>query len=416
MTQAPGPRGNLFWGVWPAFQRDPVGVLQAAGADHGDIVRLRFGPITAHLLNNPDHIAHVLSRHADRYDKNTRSVARIKDTCGTSLLSAHEAAGAQHRRLLQPLFQPGAVARHKTQVIDITQQRLASWRGADAPVDVVHEMTTLVCRIAAKILFGAEVNAAKIETALAVILQDTWRRIKAPFDLARLSPAFHKRAFRDAVAQVDQIVFAIIAQRRMQGAVFDDVLGRLMQAQDGDALSDRALRDAVVTLLLAGHETTANALAWALWHCGQHPCAARAETRHIFAETIRLYPSIWIIERRAKVADQIGGYSIPKGSFVMISPYLLHRNPAVFPDPEAFDPARFASDAGADRHRHAYLPFGLGAHRCVGLHLAQMIGTTVLDTLRAQVTLQSLDPDTARIDPSMTLRHAGPLLMRPAWR
>ncbi|MEJ6397354.1 cytochrome P450 [Yoonia sp. 208BN28-4] len=415
MTRAPGPRGRFVSGVWPAFQRDPIGLLQSSVQTHGDIVRLRFGPIIAHLLNDPDAIAHVLSRHADRYDKRTRSVGQIAKSCGASLLSAGPEA-AQHRTLIQPLLQPNAVRRYTPVITQMTDQMLSIWRTQGGPVDVVHEMMTLVCRIVARLLFGADVQAARIEAALAVILDDTWRRIQAPLNLSNLSPRFHRRAFRQALAEVDRIVLDIIASRRDDRTAQDDVLQLLMQSGGDAGLSDQALRDAVVTLLLAGHETTANALAWAMWHCGLDPEAAKAPPEQIFAETIRLYPSIWIIERRAVVADTIGDFDIPKGSYVLISPYLLHRNDAVFPAPDVFDPSRFDSDAAQGRHRHAYLPFGLGQHRCIGLHLAQWIGQAVIAALHDNVSLMPVDPTAAQPDPGMTLRHKGPLWMQPDWR
>lgn len=180
------------------------------------------------------------------------------------------------------------------------------------------------------------------------------------------------------------------------------------QAEGDQKLSDQELRDAAVTLLLAGHETTANALAWAFFEVAGQPDKGlkTANPAHIFAEAVRLYPSIWIIARRAVVADEIGGYTIPRGSRVLISPYLIHRHPAFWTDPDSFDPTRHATQS--DRPRHAYIPFGLGPHRCIGLHMAQAIGAAVIGQVYSQFRLHRT-ADRPPLDPKITLRPAAPL-------
>ncbi|MBB5722568.1 cytochrome P450 [Loktanella ponticola] len=414
MTRAPGPKGSLFWGSLADFTSDALGLLWQATRDHGDVVRLRFGPITAHLVNHPDHITHVLSRHADRYDKNTRSVERIRATCGDSLLSANADAWARHRRLIQPIFQPKMFTDISAIVSDEMGPMLDRWRTADK-IDVASEMMHLVIAISARILFSSSVDAARVEAALAVILEDTWRRLQAPLDPSMISPAFHKRAFKDAVQTIGDVIFELIATRRRQIDAPDDLLSRLLAAHeaDGDAqLNDKELRDAAVTLLLGGHETTANALAWAFHAVAQSPDAGieTQDPAHIFAEAVRLYPSIWIVERRAIAADTIGGFDIPRGSSVLISPYLIHRHPDFWTDPDRFDPARHAVET--DRHRHAYIPFGLGQHRCVGLHMARAIASEVIAHVYAQFRLHPTG-QTPAVDPGITLRPTGPLWLCP---
>lgn len=413
--QAPGPRGLPITGSILRFKIGALPLLQQAARDYGDVVRLRFGPIKAHLLNHPDHIEHVLSRHADRYDKNTRSVARIKTTCGDSLLSANTPAWHRHRALIQPLFRPSLF----TNIADVVAGELAPyadrWRKARAPIDIAAEMTHLTIAISTRLLFSTSIDATKLETALAVILEDTWRRLEAPFDLATLSPALHRPAFRRALKTVDTIVFDLIADRRKQAAPPDDLLTQLLAARDASdpELSDQELRDAAVTLLLAGHETTANALAWAFYEMAGHPEITPQTTNpaHIFAETVRLYPSIWIVERRVVQEDVIAGYRIPRGTNVLISPYLIHRHPAFWDDPNRFDPDRHAVDTA--RPRHAYIPYGLGPHRCIGLHMAQAIGAEVLRQVFAQFTLHRAGPAVS-LDPKITLRPDGPLLLQVA--
>lgn len=417
-VQAPGPRGLPITGSLLRFKFGALPLLEQAAKDYGDVVRLRFGPIKAHLLNHPDHIEHVLSRHADHYDKNTRSVARIKATCGDSLLSANTTAWARHRALIQPLFRPSLFTDINTVVASEIAPLMDRWTQAaksNTPIDIAADMMHLVIGISARLIFSSSVDATKIEDALETILEDTWRRLEAPFDLSLASAKLHRPSFQKALTTVNTIVTDLIQDRRRSTDQPDDMLTRLLaahEATDDTQLSDQELRDAAVTLLLAGHETTANALAWAFYEMAQLTDRDPKTTNptHIFAEAIRLYPSIWIVERRVVVDDVIAGYRIPRGTSVLISPYLIHRHPAYWPAPNTFDPDRHATET--DRPRHAYIPFGLGQNRCIGLHMAQAIADEVLGQLYAQFRLHPVQ-NAIGIDPKITLRPDGPLLLQP---
>ncbi len=410
MTRAPGPRGGLIWGSLGAFQADPLGFLAQAAQEHGDIVRLRFGPVTAHLLNSPAAIEHVLSRNASNYDKATRSADRIAATTGDSLLSANAHAWERHRRLIQPVFQPKCFDGIKPVLDSLLDPMLARWRKAGR-IDIVDEMMQLVIAAVIKVLFTSDIDPMRISAPLEVILADTWRRIEAPLNAAMLSPKLHRPAFKAAVRAVNDVVFDLIRQRRKCTQWPDDVLTRLLRAHEAEGeaqLSDTELRDAAVTLLLAGHETTANALSWAFIHLLDAP--EIGDPARIFAEAIRLYPSIWVIERRAIAADVIDGFDIPRGSSVLISPYLLHRHPAFWPHASAFDPTRFAQ--GTPRPSAGYMPFGLGQHRCVGLYLANKMATHIIARVSHTVRLTLLPDQQPKTLAGITLRHEGPVLMR----
>lgn len=410
---APGPRGSVLWGSLSEFRRDALGLLSRSVQDHGDIVRLRFGPVIAHIVNHPDYVEQVLSRNAARYDKNTRSADRISATCGDSLLSANRQAWERHRRLIQPVFQP----RHLGGLDDIVDAKMEPlmdrWRKVAAvggEIDIVSEMMTLAISISAKALFSSDVDAERIEAALAVLLDDTWRRLEALVDLSMISDALHRPAFKQARGAIDDIVFDIIKARKTGSDTPNDLLSLLISAHEAEGvakLSDKELRDAAVTLLLSGHETTANALAWALHLLGKHPDMNPniVGVENFFAETIRLYPSIWIIERRAIEAQEIGGYHIPRGTSVLISPYLMHRNREFWQEPEVFNPTRFTPEQTAGRPRHAYIPFGLGPHRCVGIYMAKAISTRVIKNINENFRLQEMPGQIPQIFPGITLRH-----------
>lgn len=411
MTRAPRPKSGLIWGSLAQFKADPLAFLAQAAHDHGDVVRLRFGPVTAHLINRPDLIDHVLSRNSGNYDKNTRSADRIAATTGDSLLSTNGVAWRRHRTLIQPTFQPWCFDRIEPIIDTLLGPMMHQWDRTDS-IDIVDEMMRLVMAAAIRILFSSDIDPRRIDSALKVLLADTWRRIEAPVNAAMLSRRLHRPAFRRAVAEIDAIVLDLVRCRRLQSHPPEDMLSRLISAHETEGtiqLSDRELRDAAVTLLLAGHETTANALSWAFIHAaGRWECA---DPTHLFAEAIRLYPSIWVIERRAIQDDIIGGYHIPRGSSVLISPYLLHRKPDLWANPELFDPSRFACASAIPRH--AYLPFGIGAHRCVGLHLARGIAHHVLGRVFEQFRLHLLPGQLLTTAPGITLRHSGPVRMAP---
>lgn len=419
-TYAPGPKGHPITGVLGDFRRDTLGMLIKAQRDYGDIVRLRIGPITTHLINSPALIEDVLLRGAEDYDKNTRSAQRVEETCGKSLLSGDHQAWRRHRRLVQPAFQPARMVGTDALVDREIAPFLEHWHRLavqGTPIDILPEMNRLTITISAKLLFGSVVDSCAIEQALDVLLKDTWRRIETLVDPSLISGLFHRADFKKARAQIDAIVLDLIALRRDADPRPDDLLSRLIDAHEtegGAALTDQELRDAAVTLLLSGHETTATALAWALYLMGTHPHAGpdQVGAKNFLAETLRLYPSIWVIERRAIHATTLGGYQIAKGSGLLISPYILHRSPDHWPEPERFDPNRFLPEMIVERPRHAYLPFGLGQHRCVGIYMAQTVAQRVIEHINARFRLSSMGADIPQLDPGLTLRHKRSFKMR----
>lgn len=423
---APGPRGDPWVGNLRAFRRDVLQLMLDGAATHGDVVRFRLGPIVAHLVNHPDHVAHVLQTHAKRYDKQTRSTAAIRAICDESLLTTNERAWHTRRRLIQPAFHRHRLAELVGTMTAIIGKRLTSWRPGTI-VDVASEMMRVTFDIVGTALLGADVSAAStsVEDAIGFMLQHTYDRWGTLMPLPDWVPTPSARRFRRALADVDRIVSRIIADRRTAAGA-PDLLTLLMEARDadtGEGFSDRELRNEVITMLLAGHETTATALSWTFALLASHPEAAHrvrdevdavlgrrvpslddvsrltAITQVIY-ESMRLYPPIWSIERRAVSDDVIGGFAIPAGSSVIISPYVLHRHPSFWPHPLQFDPARFT---GA-KLPEAYMPFGAGPRYCIGSEFA-MLEARLIVAMVVQAWHLTLAPgqDIAP-QPSLTLR------------
>ena len=299
----------------------------------------------------------------------------------------------------------------------------------DAPFDVVPEFSRLTLRILGLCLFERDLTdeADAVGGALQVVLHHTIEKLAALLPLPGVIPTPKNLRFRAALRALDGVVLSLIAERRRDGVDRGDLLSMLLAARDeetGEGLSDVQLRDEVMTLLLAGHETTAMALSWTFYLLSLHPGARRAlerevdaappgmeqlpqlrYTRMVLDESLRLYPPAWVITRSADGDDEIGGFAIPAGSRVLLSPYVTQHDPALWDDPEGFDPERFASSEAHDaRPRYAYYPFGGGPHLCIGAGFAIMEATIVLATVARRLHLD-LEPGRAvAIEPLVTLR------------
>jgi cytochrome P450 len=398
-------------------------------------------------VNHPDHVRQVLEERPRNYDKRTRSVAKMRATCGSSLLTEDGPVWLRHRRLVQPALMRQELERFLPMVTTATAVMFEHWSAAARearPLDIAAEMLQLTLTIAARMLFGADVSddTEAIEQSLTEILADTWRRVESIIDLTAVAPMFHRRRFVNAVRQIDAVVYRLIEKRRRATQVPDDLLTTLLQASDpheGRGLTDNELRDATITMLLAGHETTANALTSTLalifrspevekklvievQGTGHFRIKSHEDFEHlsyagmVFAEAIRLHPSIWIMERRVIKQDEIGGYLIPARSMLLISPWLLHRHPQYWHDAEHFDPERFSAARLADRPKHAYIPFGAGPHQCIGRFMAPMLARRIITDVVRRFRLVPAWTQMPVMLPGITLRHGGPVLMVPVER
>ena len=423
----PGPPGHWLLGHTRAFERDALGVLMGGFGAYGDVVGFRFGPIRACLLAHPEHVQHVLQKNHRNYDKNAFSYRRLKALVGEGLITSDGAVWQAHRRLAQPAFQrrqlesvAAATLRAADRVADEWQRCAAEGR----PTDVHQDMMGAALEIGAEALFGADVRteARPFGAALNVALAEVVRRIYALMPLPLLVPTPANLRFRRALRRLHAVVQQVIDRRRAEAGARDDLLSALLRGLDGPAL-----RDELVTFLLAGHETTANALVWTFHLLGRHPAVAArlhgelesalggrapaledlprlAYPRMVLDEAMRLYPPVWVVDRNAIAADVIGGFRIRPRTLVMLSQYVTHRHPTFWPEPERFDPERFAPAAVRQRPRFAYFPFAGGPRSCIGGQLALTEATLLLACLAGRFALSPVAGQPVEPNPSVTLR------------
>lgn len=400
---APGPRGHFLLGHLPELRQDVLQLLMESVQQFGDVVRFRIGPLVIHLLSHPEHIKRVLQDYRHNYTRETKGDDNLVSAVGQSLLTTNGEAWQQRRHLIQPAFHHDQIASLVHVMTDATTSMLERWRTEvqrGRSLDIASEMMRLTYAIIGKSLFSADLrtDAETVEQAMTVLLEETYRRFGTLFRVPEIIPTSRNRRYRWAISTLDRIVYGLIDARRQETDHAPDLLSMLMQARDeetGEGLSNRNLRDEMVTLLAAGHETTANALTWMWYLLSKHPDVERRlhtelasvlggrtpslqdlahlkYTTMVIKEAMRLYPPIWVMQRKVVSDDEIGNYYIPAGSEVTISPYVMHRHPAFWENPEVFDPDRFSDERSLGRPRYAYLPFGGGPRLCVGHHFAMM--------------------------------------------
>ncbi len=433
---ARGPRGDLLTGNLRAFRRDVLGLMLKSSREYGDVVRFRIGPFVVHLLNHPDHVEHVLQSHARNYDKATRSSWKIRLISGDSLLTSNGDVWQRQRRLMQPSFHRQRIAGLASQMTALTSEMLQGWDAHVAtvqPLDLASEMMRLTYTIVGKTLLGAEVGGdlGGVEHAMETVLTHTFQSWGNILDLPAFVPTPANLRFRRAMQLLEHIVYGIIAGHRAGNSAKSDLLSMLLDVRDeqtGEGLSDLELRDEAITFLVAGHETTANALSWTFYLLSQNPEVERelrAElvavlggrapaienlpqlkfTTTVIQEAMRLYPPIWVIERRAIADDLIGGFHIPAGSSIVMSPYVLHRNENFWPDAERFDPTRFSSKP------RGYIPFGSGPRFCIGAEFAMMEARLIVPMVMQAFHLELAPGHSVLPLPGITLRPKNGLQM-----
>jgi len=417
------PRGGLL-GLLPDLEHDALGLLTAVARDYGDLVHMRLGLTQTVLVSHPHLVEEMLvTRNAD-YRKNL-GARRLGSLLGNGLLLSEGEFWLRQRRLMQPAFHRQRLAQMGQTMVSLAAGVLDGWRDGETR-EMQAEMTEITLRIAAQTLFGTDVaeDLARIRAASLTTTNHFRSRL---FSLLILLPDGVPTAgnlrYKRAVRDLDALVYRMIGERRGTDADGHDLLGMLLAARDEDdrAMTDRQLRDEVMTLLLAGHDTTALALTWSLVLLAQHPDAAarlRSEVdvilgerraavedlprmpylESVFMETLRLYPTAWLIGREAVRDTRLGGERIPRGTTLLVSPWVLHRDPRFHEDPSAFRPERWSDGLASRLPRFAYVPFGGGQRICIGSSFAQMEAMLVLASI-AQRFRWSLDPHVPSIEP-----------------
>jgi cytochrome P450 len=428
LPRPPSPPRNPLLGHLPYVRKNAVGFLREVAATHGDVVRLKL-VVTTHLLGHPDHVRHVLQDNQKNYAKGW-GYTRMVPLVGKGLLTSEGDFWRRQRRLAQPAFHHKRLEGFAAQMVARTAAMVDAWDGRPE-VDVHAEMMRLTLSIVGDALFGVDLAAEseRSSAALTTTLEVINDRLMSPWAPPRWIPTPTNRRFYKAIGVLDELVETIIAGRRRDAVEHHDLLGMFMAIQDadtGERMDDRQLRDEVMTMVLAGHETTANALAWTWLLLAQHPEAERrlhAEldevlgdrdptvadlprlvyTTRVIHEAMRLYPPAWVIGRRALEDDEIGGFKIRAGESTLMLPYNLHRDARWWPDPERFDPDRFAPEVAATRPKCAYLPFAAGPRMCIGSAFATMEMQIAVAMVARRYRL-AIDAATVEPDFQITLR------------
>jgi cytochrome P450 len=443
-ARAPLFRGHPIFGAGPLFRSRPLSAVFEISDACGDIARLRFPvkPYTGHLLRHPDHVRHVLIDNVKNYGKQTRGYQKLRDILGSGLVTSEGDFWKRQRRIANPAFHRERVAHFGQVMVRCTTEMLDGWAPRIAKgetFDVSREMMRVTLRIIGLTMLSTDVEerSSVVAEAIDQLVHIVIRRVNNLLDWPERLPTAENRHYDRARRALDRVVNDVIAERRRTGEQKDDLLSMLMSARDpetGEAMSDAQLRDEVMTVFLAGHETTANTLSWTLYFLSLHPDAARkmlsevrdvlgdrpptlgdleklVYTEQVIKESMRLRPPAWFISRSVVEDDVLGGYRIPKDSMVLISPYLTHRDPRFWPNPEGFDPQRFTPEEEAKRPKCSYFPFLVGPRKCIGEAFAMLEARLILATVVQRARLELAAGRVVQLDPTVTLRPKGGLWM-----
>ena len=417
---APGPRNFVPGRFLRAMQRAPIPFFARLARQYGDAAMFSVGPQRIVFLNHPDLVRELLVTQ-NRFFHKSRVLQRAKIVFGEGLLTSEDPLHLRQRRLAQPAFHRERIARYAEVMIERASRTRERWRDGQT-LDIHQEMMRLALEVVAKTLFDAEVESEADEIGAALTeLVDLFPLLMNPLaPIMQKLPIPSTRRFRRAVERLDRTIYGIIGERRASGKDHGDLLSMLLLAQDvegdGGSMTDEQVRDEAMTLFLAGHETTANALAWTWYLAAQHPevferLVDRDYAEMVFAESMRLYPPAWAVSRLALEDVAIGDWLVPRGAVAVVCQAVLHRDPRFWVDPDRFDPSRFTPEAKASRPKFAYFPFGAGPRICIGEGFAWMEGVLILTTLAQRWRMELLSPE---VEPqaSITLRPKGGIKVR----
>jgi enediyne biosynthesis protein E7 len=443
VSRLPGPPWYTAMENTSNFLRHAIDSSEAMRQQYGDVVSVPtlVGRLT--LVFHPDGVRRILQEDHFNYNKDIPDYHVLSLLLGKGLLTNDGESWLQQRRLIQPAFHRDRIAAFSKVMTDTTLEWLDRWEiqglvDTGKPLDMLTEMSGLTLTIVCKALFGADLRDDQLKRVGRALTTANHRLSDAFYIPAILSlPTPQRHQLSAARRELHAIVDELVRQRRADPGERNDLLSMLLEARDadtGEGMSESQIRDEVLTLLLAGHETTANTLSWTFYLLARHPEVAAAlhdEYRGVLAghtpamndlaqlpygrmvveESMRLYPPAWSVGRHALAEDEIGGYVIPKGAYVLLFQSVTHRHPDFWEQSNAFDPQRFSSERAAGRHKYAYFPFGGGPRLCIGNQFALTEAQLILATILSRFQMRLTPNATVVPEPLVTLRPRGILQM-----
>lgn len=429
----PSLPGVPVLGVLPALQKDPLGVMERATLAGSPVTRLPLPLVDGYILGEPRLVEHVLVTNSRNYVKQTRGYDMLRKVLGNGLVTSEGEFWKRQRRIAQPAFHKERLFAFGETMTRAATEMVNAWKPGQ-PFDVANEFMQVTLRLVGETLLSSDVTseASEVGHAITVALEHLIHRTLHPFGFPEWVPTPRNVSFKRSLETLDRVVLDMIAARREGGGPTNDLLAMLMEARDpetGEGMSDGQLRDEVMTIFLAGHETTANALAWTVMLLGKSPQVEQRLVRElrevlggrvpvmndvpklpytamVLKESMRLYPPVWSLARRVVEDDLVEGVLLPKDALVFICPYALHRLPRAWKDPEAFDPERWAPDAPPPP-KGAYLPFSMGQRKCIGDTFAMVEATLILATVLQRMHLSLVPGQAFTPEPVITLRPLG---------
>jgi len=402
VKRPPGPKGKFLVGSALELIKDPTGFLGKNLKEYGDLVYFKLGPKNTYQINKPEYIKHILQDNNKNYTKSVE-YDHLKLMLGQGLVTSEGEFWRRQRRIAQPAFHKKEISTLAETMTVTTAKMIDNWthisRNGES-IDVANEMMMLTLEIVGKTLLSKDVShdAGRLGPAISYVIEWANNRIMNPFNWPPKFPIPKNNKFWKSKELLDDVIYGIIEERRESSGDYHDLLQMLMDARDeetGEGMTNEQLRDEAMTIFLAGHETTANALAWLCYLLAENPdetekianeikevlgerTPTAGDVRNLkytsqaIEEGMRLYPPAWIFGRKSKEADKLGEYEIPGGSDIMICSYILQRSPEFWEDPEKFDPERFSEENSKARPRYHYFPFGGGQRFCIGNNFAMM--------------------------------------------
>jgi cytochrome P450 len=434
-TLPPGPRGLPMLGMLTAMRRDATGVFLDAARQFGDVAYLKILSRHGFLITNPRDVRHVLQDNARNYHKSPL-YQKLRISIGDGLLTSEDDFWLRQRRIAQPAFNRQRIAALTGVMVQAAEETASHWdtlAAAGRPVDIAEEMMRLTRTVVVRALLGADLGpfAGQVDDAWTIMNEHIGESFWA-LGLTESLPTPKNRRYHAARALLRNAVDHMIRERRRNPSGSTDLLSMLLSARDeetGEGMSDDQLRIEVTTFLLAGQETTSLALTWTWYLLSQHPAVLRqlqtevdgltdlreparpdaqpfslSYTRMVIDEALRLYPPAWGFSRQAMGDDEVGGYRLPRGWLAFVIPYVLHRLPAYWEDPERFDPERFSPANSATRPKFVYLPFGAGPRQCIGNHFALLEAQVIIAVLARRFELRHAPGHRVEAQPLISLR------------